>query len=146
MAADSDEQAKELKSVRSIVRSLLISSGEGVAKHKLLSDYKKFIGSPMPLRELGYRSLDHFVYQNSDVIREAIARTGDEVYVAVVDSSTQHIAKLIANQKKPTLKKAKAKLSSSFPSYKSPSHYVPPSRKYTSKIGKCSCCNTHDYV
>ena len=104
--ADTDEKQKQLKRMKTIVRSLLISAKGGVVKHQLLSDYKNFIGSPMPLRELGYKSLDHFVYDNSDVIQEGVNSMGEEVYIAVVDASTQHVASLVAKQKQLTLKEA----------------------------------------
>ena len=105
--ADVDEKEKLLKKVKAIVRSLLISSKGGVVKQRLLADYRSFIGSPMPLRELGYRSLDHFVYDNSDLIREGISSTGVEVYTGIADASTAHVARMVASQKKPSLKKAK---------------------------------------
>ena len=128
--ADSDDREKQLKKVKTIVRSLLISAKGGVVKRRLPADYKSFIGSPMPLRELGYRSLDHFVYDNPDVIQEGVNSLGEEVYLAVVDASTQHVASLVAKQKKPTLKRAKRnpKFVGSFSQrYGSPKR-VPPSR------------------
>ena len=128
--ADTDERQKQLKKVKTIVRSLLISAKGGVVKHRLLLDYKNFIGSPMPLRELGYRSLDHFVYDNSDVIREGVNSIGEEVYVAVVDASTQHVASLVAKQRKPTLKKAQRnpKFVGSFSQQYGSPRRLPPSR------------------
>ena len=105
--ADVDEKEKLLKKVKTIVRSLLLSAKGGVLKQRLLADYRSFIGSPMPLRELGYRSLDHFVYDNSDLIREGISSTGEEVYTGVADAATAHVARMVAKQKKPTLKKAR---------------------------------------
>lgn len=153
--AELSEKEKLLKKVKTIVRSLLISSKGGVLKHRLLSDYRSFIGSPMPLRELGYRSLEHFVYDNSDLIQEGVSASGEAVYMGVADESTAHVARLVAKQKKPSLKKATKATTAYSGFFKQrygggggPRRKVPPSRfkQYSSSStwkqsrGECTMC------
>lgn len=84
-----------------------MSASRGVPKYKLAGDYRNFVGKPMneSLYQLGYRSIDDFVRNNRDVVREAIGPTGEPTFFAVTTSDTAHVAKLIARQKKPSLKK-----------------------------------------
>ena len=100
------EREKKLQDFNFIIRSVLMSASRGVPKSKLGPDYKNFVGKSMneSLHQLGYRSLDEYVQNNRHVVREAVGPTGEPTYFAVATSDTEHVAKLIARQKKPSLK------------------------------------------
>lgn len=94
-----------LRRFKSQVRSLLISAPLGVLKRSFRKEYMSLIGSEPPLRQLGYSSMDEFVQSNPDVLIEKIGPTGDPTYFVIATKDTQHVASLVARQKKPSLKK-----------------------------------------
>ena len=101
------EREKKLREFNCIVRSVLLSASRGVPTHKLGGDYRNFVGKSIndSLHQLGYRSVDEYVRNNGHVVREAVGPMGEPTYFAVTTSDTEHVAKLIARQKKPSLKK-----------------------------------------
>ncbi|GFW58127.1 uncharacterized protein TNCV_2742722 [Trichonephila clavipes] len=93
----SEEDLK--KSVKINLRGVTQSRKGGVPLNQLQNDYKDFIGRDIPLKDLGYSSLEYFLRDIPDVI--SLKRDKDGVVVAegVADASTAHIAKLISKQK-----------------------------------------------
>ncbi|GFY56371.1 uncharacterized protein TNIN_413721 [Trichonephila inaurata madagascariensis] len=93
----SEEDLK--KSVKINLRGVTQSRKGGVPLNQLQNDYKDFIGRDIPLKDLGYSSLEYFLRDIPDVI--SLKRNKDGVVVAegVADASTAHIAKLISKQK-----------------------------------------------
>ena len=93
-----DKTKKEL-------RSLLISAPRGVAMPLLAKDYKMVMGKELPYRELGYRNIEQFISSIPDTIRLGHGPAGLTCY-AVANAETQQIARFVASQKKPALKKS----------------------------------------
>ncbi|GFT90277.1 tdrd7a [Nephila pilipes] len=79
--------------------NLFNSCKGGVPLSQLQSDYKRLVGVDIPLKDLGYSSLEYFLRDIPDVI--SLKRNEKGVFVAegVADASTAHIAKLISKQK-----------------------------------------------
>lgn len=92
-----------LKNTRSMLRSVLLSAPRGVRARNLEAEYRGITGKMIPYRELGYKSLKDFMNTLQDVARLSTAE-GEPVYHGVADSSTVHIAKMVAKQKKPKKK------------------------------------------
>ncbi|GFR18207.1 uncharacterized protein TNCT_93521 [Trichonephila clavata] len=86
-------------SVKINLRCVTQSRKGGVPLNQLQNDYKGLIGRDIPLKDLGYSSLEYFLRDIPDVI--SLKRSKDGVFVAegVADASTAHIAKLISKQK-----------------------------------------------
>ena len=94
-----------LDKTKKALRSLLISAPRGVVVHLLAKDYNMVMGKELPYRELGYRSLDDFINSIPDTIRLGHGPGGLTCY-AVANAETQQIARFVALQKKPALKKS----------------------------------------
>jgi len=92
-----------LKNTRSMLRSVLLSAPRGVKARNLEAEYRGITGKIIPYRELGYKSLKDFMNTLQDVARLSTS-DGEPVYYGVADSSTAHIAKMVAKQKKPKKK------------------------------------------
>lgn len=101
MAAAQNESL--LKNTRSMLRSVLLSAPRGVRARNLEAEYRGITGKVIPYRELGYKSLKDFMNSLQDVARLSDG-DGEAVYYGVADSSTAHIAKMVAKQKKPKKK------------------------------------------
>ena len=93
-----DKTKKEL-------RSLLISAPRGVAVSLVAKDYRMVMGKELPYRELGYRNIEQFINSIPDTIRLANGPAGLTCF-AVANAETQQIARFVASQKKPALKKS----------------------------------------
>lgn len=111
-----------LKNTRSMLRSVLLSAPRGVRARNLEAEYRGITGKIIPYRELGYRSLKEFMNTLQDVARLSTTE-GEPVYYGVADSSTAHIAKMVAKQKKPPKKKAQPLYSSNFKQSRGGGHY-----------------------
>jgi len=55
------------------LRAVLLSKSGGVELNRILSDYKKFVGSSLPLREYGYNSVQRLLENLPDVAQYALA-------------------------------------------------------------------------
>lgn len=97
-------EEETLRRVKSDVRSVLLSAPRGVLKRNFRREYMSLVGQDIPLGKLGIKSMDEFVLHNPDVVREVIGSTGEPTYVVVANAQTQHVASLVARQKKPSLK------------------------------------------
>lgn len=99
---DQDQVRSKLKKE---LRSLLISAPRGVALPLLTKDYKMVMGKELPYREMGYRTVEQFIDSIPDTIRLGHGPAGLTCY-AVANAETQQIARFVASQKKPALKKS----------------------------------------
>ena len=140
-----DEKEKLLKRFKSDTRSVLISAPRGVLKRLFRKEYMSLIGSDLPLKQLGYVNIDHFVRDNPDVVKEAIGPTGEPTFFVVANAETQHVASLVSRQKKPSLQKLRK--ASSRPRITVSRHMTSfpgrPVRRVTRPIRKLSQLPTH---
>ena len=95
------------KKTEAMLRAVLISSPRGVPLRRLDREYKSITFSSIPFQEMGYHSLEHYIKGIPKVAMLTRDVDGEFVVKGVASESDQHVAKLIAKQKKPK-KKAKA--------------------------------------
>ena len=91
--------------VKKDIRALLISAPLGVPAQIFAKDYRQMNGKEIPYREIGYRSLDDFIWSIPDVVRVGMGPTGLVTFYPVATKETQHIVNMIKKQKKPSIKK-----------------------------------------
>ncbi|TRY71634.1 hypothetical protein TCAL_05296 [Tigriopus californicus] len=97
MTLSTEEREKKAKEVKSLIRSLLISSKHGVPLQQIQRDYREIIGTNIPFRDLGHATLEEFLDHAPDTCR--VARTAQGyVLHGVATSETAHIAALVAKQ------------------------------------------------
>ncbi|ESP02655.1 hypothetical protein LOTGIDRAFT_237885 [Lottia gigantea] len=90
----------KLKSMKSLIRAVLMSSKDGVATTRLLADYSEFAGEYLPYKEMGFPSVIKFIESIPDVARIRYDhKTGEERVMAVADESTAHIQKMVSKQR-----------------------------------------------
>ena len=95
------------KKTEALLRAVLISSPRGVPLRRLDKEYRTVTFSSIPFQEMGYHSLEHYIKSIPSVAILTRDVDGEFVVKGVASESDQHVAKLIAKQKKPK-KKAKA--------------------------------------
>lgn len=88
------------------LRSILISAPRGVPAKLILKDYKMVMGKELPLRSLGFQTVDEFIKSVPDVVRAAPGATGELTLFPVANAETQQIARFVASQKKPKIRKS----------------------------------------
>lgn len=97
------------KKTEALLRAVLISSPRGVPLRRLDKEYRTVTFSSIPLQEMGYHSLEHYIKSIPSVAMLTRDVDGEFVVKGVASESDQHVAKLIAKQRKPK-KKAKTNL------------------------------------
>ncbi|NXC41115.1 TDRD5 protein, partial [Penelope pileata] len=102
------KQAQLMETLKKEVRSLLLAAKEGLTPEQLEQEYEAMVGTPLPLRELGFRSTMEAVAAMPAVVRVCPSRRGS-VLRAIADESTKEISKLIARQKTSTKIRSAAK-------------------------------------
>ena len=102
------DNEKLLDRTRKDLRSVLISAPRGVPMRLLLSDYKMVLGCELPYRQLGYHRVEDLLVSIPDVVRVGRDATGEQACFAVANASTSQIARFVALQKKPKLKRSNA--------------------------------------
>lgn len=90
------------------LRSVLISAPRGVPLRMLLNDFKMVVGSELPYRQLGHQRLEDFMRSIPNVVRVDRGPTGEPTCFAIADAATSQIARFVATQRKPKLKKSNA--------------------------------------
>lgn len=81
-----------------LVRSVLMSSKEGVPAHRFKKDFRDLTTDELNPREFGFNNIEDFMISMRDVVRVSRIR-GEVTFHAVETVETQHIKSLIANQK-----------------------------------------------
>ncbi|XP_028306396.1 LOW QUALITY PROTEIN: tudor domain-containing protein 7A [Gouania willdenowi] len=83
---------------KKMLRSLLLSSKDGVSLSALQSEYRSLCGEFIPLRKLGFSSLEDYLKSISSVVCLRFHK-GELRCFAVSNEDTAHIAELVARQK-----------------------------------------------
>ncbi|GFN87055.1 tudor domain-containing protein 7, partial [Plakobranchus ocellatus] len=99
MTMDEEKKRALFEQVKIELRSILLSSKDGVPEHLIQSDYEMLSCQRLPYRELGYKSVSAFLKDMPDVAKEIRLASGEVFYKAVSNESTAHIQKLVGNQK-----------------------------------------------
>ncbi|XP_062962478.1 tudor domain-containing protein 5 isoform X2 [Cynocephalus volans] len=93
------EQERIQECLRKEIRSLLISTKDGLTSQQLEKEYLLMVGNHLPLRILGYRSTMELVLDMPDVVSVCHCRDGTTILKAIPDESTKGIASLVAKQR-----------------------------------------------
>ncbi|XP_004643496.1 tudor domain-containing protein 5 isoform X2 [Octodon degus] len=93
------EQERIQECLRKEIRSLLISTKDGLTPHQLEKEYLLMVGNRLPLRILGYRSTMELVLDMPDVVSVCPSGDGTVILKAIPDESTKGIASLVAKQR-----------------------------------------------
>uniref|UniRef100_A0A8C8XYI1 Tudor domain-containing protein 5 n=1 Tax=Panthera leo TaxID=9689 RepID=A0A8C8XYI1_PANLE len=93
------EQERIQECLRKEIRSLLISTKDGLTPQQLEKEYLLMVGSHLPLRVLGYRSTMELVLDMPDVVTVCPCGDGTVILKAIPDESTKGIASLVAKQR-----------------------------------------------
>ncbi|XP_051003578.1 tudor domain-containing protein 5 [Acomys russatus] len=94
------EQERIQDCLRKEIRSLLISTKDGLTPHQLEKEYLLMVGNHLPLRVLGYRSTMELVLDMPDVVSVCPCGDGTVILKAIPDESTKGIASLVAKQRR----------------------------------------------
>jgi hypothetical protein len=93
-----------LNEIKIEIRSLLISSQNGLSEDELCRDYSLFNSQrSLPYQIFGYKTKTDFLNSLTDILY----RSSDGYIYPIVDQSTEHIFKLVQQQR--TKKKTKQK-------------------------------------
>uniref|UniRef100_A0A8C9B7T9 Tudor domain-containing protein 5 n=1 Tax=Phocoena sinus TaxID=42100 RepID=A0A8C9B7T9_PHOSS len=93
------EQERIQECLRKEIRSLLISTKDGLTPEQLEEEYLFMVGNRLPLQNLGYRSTMELVLDMPDVVSVCPCGDGTVVLKAIPDESTKGIASLVAKQR-----------------------------------------------
>uniref|UniRef100_A0A8D2DGJ4 Tudor domain-containing protein 5 n=1 Tax=Sciurus vulgaris TaxID=55149 RepID=A0A8D2DGJ4_SCIVU len=93
------EQERIQECLRKEIRSLLISTKDGLTPQQLEKEYLLMVGNHLPLRVLGYRSTMELVLDMPDVVSVCPCGDGTVILKAIPDESTKGIASLVAKQR-----------------------------------------------
>ncbi|XP_059136579.1 tudor domain-containing protein 5 isoform X1 [Peromyscus eremicus] len=93
------EQERIQDCLRKEIRSLLISTKDGLTPQQLEKEYLLMVGNHLPLRILGYRSTMELVLDMPDVVSVCPCGDGTIILKAIPDESTKGIASLVAKQR-----------------------------------------------
>uniref|UniRef100_A0A8C8USI5 Tudor domain-containing protein 5 n=1 Tax=Peromyscus maniculatus bairdii TaxID=230844 RepID=A0A8C8USI5_PERMB len=94
------EQERIQDCLRKEIRSLLISTKDGLTPQQLEKEYLLMVGNHLPLRILGYRSTMELVLDMPDVVSVCPCGDGTIILKAIPDESTKGIASLVAKQRR----------------------------------------------
>ena len=85
--------------IKKEIRAQLLSAQKGVPLGIFQQDYREQNGCPIPIRELGFSTVEGYLESIPDVVE--ITYNGNvTVLKGIPDKDTQHLAKLVQNQRK----------------------------------------------
>jgi len=89
----------DINEVKKVVRSLLLSSKNGLSVNELCSEYSAITSQALPYKELGFFSAVDLVKDMPDVVRPIFLSGGVMLLRGIADSTTAHINELVRSQK-----------------------------------------------
>lgn len=92
--------------IKRLIRSVLMSSKEGVLAHCFEKEFQDLTMTELNPREFGFNNINDFMTSMQDVVRVMQTR-GEVIFHAVATAETQHIKRLVSNQKSNTKKTKK---------------------------------------
>ena len=81
------------------IRSVLLLNRHGLLMESFEMEYKSMMGKQVPYKMLGYNSSYDLVINIPDVVHVTQLNGGQTLLLAVPDKTTEHIAKMIGNQR-----------------------------------------------
>ncbi|KAL3248221.1 hypothetical protein MRX96_056632 [Rhipicephalus microplus] len=88
-----------MEEVKTILRSILTSEKAGIQLRYLDNEYRTLTGMRIPYRQLGFNTLEEYLYSIPDVVRLSRNAEGNLVVSVVVTESTAHVAEMVRGQK-----------------------------------------------
>ncbi|XP_020561966.1 tudor domain-containing protein 7B isoform X2 [Oryzias latipes] len=113
----------ENESIEKVLRAVLQSSKSGISIRSLQAEYRSLCGESLPLKRLGYQTLEDYLKSIPSVVR-LDHRMGELMCFARVCDETAHIAELVARQKS-SKKPARSWTANSGRRVKPPDPYLP---------------------
>lgn len=96
---DSKPSVSKLDNVKKIIKSLVLSSREGLTSDVLSKEYISTEGKQIPFFEFGYPNLNAFLRSIPDTVRTQ--QNGNKLIISrVVTKESEHITKLVDQQNK----------------------------------------------
>ena len=88
--------------VKSNIRSILLYNKHGLLFEQFEKEFKSVMGKSVPYKMLGFNSVYDMLHNLTDVVQITHLKDGQSLLVAVPDETTEHIAKMIGNQRSNT--------------------------------------------
>ncbi|XP_045484146.1 tudor domain-containing protein 5 isoform X2 [Pieris rapae] len=139
---------EELDKLKSVLRSLVVSSPVQVDVRALLRDYKEMIGTPLPIHKFGHRDPIAFLKERCSDSFLLQGTTNNPILTLIVPESIKHIDRLVQKQKSQKTNKGKRRsvMKSTFTSLNSESNLIVEtfankyvgSKTLTLRIGDCN--------
>ena len=98
-SSDSKSESTPLDKAKQFLRSLLLSTPNGLSARNVEEDWQAMGYVACPYRELGFSSVENFLRSVPDVAELKSRRGSENIYGGVADKSTKHIKELVVNQK-----------------------------------------------
>uniref|UniRef100_A0AAU7J943 Tudor domain-containing protein Tdr5 n=1 Tax=Locusta migratoria TaxID=7004 RepID=A0AAU7J943_LOCMI len=91
----------ELGDLKSVLRSVLVSSKKRLTPRELQRDFRRVEGKFVPYRKFGFATFEDFLQSIPDICSIQYENDGSMYVVPVVTESLKYIAELVSKQKKP---------------------------------------------
>ncbi|XP_047031023.1 uncharacterized protein LOC124638175 [Helicoverpa zea] len=99
----------DLKELKSLLRSLVVSSPTQMDVRTLMRDFRNMVGSPMPLAKYGHRDPVAFLKEHFDDCFVMTGPSSNPVLTLIVPDTLKHIDQFVQRQKVPSTAKFKSK-------------------------------------
>ncbi|XP_068620200.1 tudor domain-containing protein 5 isoform X2 [Battus philenor] len=99
----------EIKELKSVLRSLVVSSPTQMDVRSLVKDYREMMGSPLPLSKFGYRDPASFLRERCSDCFLFQGSLGNPELTLIVPETLKHIDKFVQKQRVTVSQKCKQK-------------------------------------